>query len=533
MDRYQRTGAIDDLESAIREKQKALDHFPSAPIFRLRSSRFLLNLYVTNNQIALAHEAACTAVSLVPLLAPRFLRTSDKQHLLTDVVCLASDAAAIALLVGKTLYDAISLLELGRGVISNSLTEIRWDISDLQLKHPAMARDFDNLRNQLDSPQGSEQTGSVYAAGRRLDETIQQIRKLPTFERFLLALSEDEVMSAAVRGPIVVINVSRHGCDALILEQHQLRTLKLSSLQFDDIEARAEKLRDPQFVNLELMEWLWDKVAEPILQSLGFIKAQRDVCPRIWWIPTGPLASFPIHGAGRHSGSGDTVIDRVISSYSSSVSALVRSRQNYSKSPELLGTSKIVLVGMEQTPSQKDLPFASLEVDRLATLCENMKLQIKKPQPFREQVITAVRDCTIFHFAGHGSTNPSDPSQSSMLLSDGELTVADLFETNLHSQKPFLAYLSACGAGQMKHDGLINEGIHLIGAFQLAGFQHVIGTLWEVSDESCVTVATRTYRRMKECGMSDDSVSEGLHHTCKVLRDQWSLDNAKRIPRRH
>ena len=37
-----------------------------------------------------------------------------------------------------------------------------------------------------------------------------------------------------------------------------------------------------------------------------------------------------------------------------------------------------------------------------------------------------------------------------------------------------------------------------------------------------------TYRRMKECGMSDDSVSEGLHHACKALRDQWSLDNAKR-----
>ena len=69
--------------------------------------------------------------------------------------------------------------------------------------------------------------------------------------------------------------------------------------------------------------------------------------------------SFPIHAAGRHLGSGDTVIDRVISSYSCSLSALVRSRQSRSKSPELLGRSKIVLVGMEKTPRLKDLLFVS------------------------------------------------------------------------------------------------------------------------------------------------------------------------------
>ena len=52
-------------------------------------------------------------------------------------------------------------------------------------------------------------------------------------------------MSAAVSGPIVIINVSRRGCDALIVKQDQLRTLKLSSLQIEDSQAWAEKLRDP------------------------------------------------------------------------------------------------------------------------------------------------------------------------------------------------------------------------------------------------------------------------------------------------
>jgi len=39
-----------------------------------------------------------------------------------------------------------------------------------------------------------------------------------------------------------------------------------------------------------------------------------------------------------------------------------------------------------------------------------------------------------------------------------------------------------CGTGEVKNDSLIDEGLHLISACQLAGFRHVIGTLWVVRD---------------------------------------------------
>jgi CHAT domain-containing protein len=108
------------------------------------------------------------------------------------------------------------------------------------------------------------------------------------------------------------------------------------------------------------------------------------------------------------------------------------------------------------------------------------------------------------------------------------LTVANLFETNLRGHTPFLAYLSACGTGQVKLDQLIDEGLHLISACQLAGFQHVIGTLWQANDKSCVDMATMTYTWMKERGISDVSVSEGFHHACRRLRDQWISENTAR-----
>jgi CHAT domain-containing protein len=187
---------------------------------------------------------------------------------------------------------------------------------------------------------------------------------------------------------------------------------------------------------------------------------------------------------------------------------------------------------MEKTPGLRDLPFVPLEMDKLERLCGLLQVQICEPQPCREDVLSALNDCVIFHFAGHGETDPRDPSKSSLVLDDGPLAVADLFETNLHSRKPFLAYLSACGTGQIKHDALIDEALHLIAAYQITGFRHVIGTLWEVNDKTCVEAANILYSCVQERNMTDDSVSEGLHRASIKLRERWVSDNTTRAANR-
>ncbi|ETS86570.1 hypothetical protein PFICI_00398 [Pestalotiopsis fici W106-1] len=98
----------------------------------------------------------------------------------------------------------------------------------------------------------------------------------------------------------------------------------------------------------------------------------------------------------------------------------------------------------------------------------------------------------------------------------------------LTSCKPFLAYLSACSTGQVRHDELVDEGIHPTGACQLAGFQHVIDTLWEVNDKSCVEVKMTTYQWIQNHAMTDAAVSEGLHRACRELRGRWMTENSSR-----
>lgn len=144
----------------------------------------------------------------------------------------------------------------------------------------------------------------------------------------------------------------------------------------------------------------------------------------------------------------------------------------------------------------------------------------------RLRLTNGVRIC-IFHFAGHGSTHRSDPSRSCLLLKTEPLTVASLLETNLRKQTPFLAYLSACGTGQIHDEQFFHESIHLISANQLAGFRHVIGTLWEVEDNLSQDMARLTYEGMGYKGMTDESVCWGLHKATRELRDR-SLNVSQR-----
>ena len=72
---------------------------------------------------------------------------------------------------------------------------------------------------------------------------------------------------------------------------------------------------------LEVLAWLWDVVAAPVLEYLGYT-APLDPDTggrRVWWIPTGPLSALPVHAAGHHLAGTDTVLDRVVSSYTPTV----------------------------------------------------------------------------------------------------------------------------------------------------------------------------------------------------------------------
>ncbi|EWZ80294.1 hypothetical protein NW765_011586 [Fusarium oxysporum] len=534
--RYARTRDSADHEGALSQFQTALRDPSSPAIDRIAGGIAILQICSTTSDWQQVCDALEVAVSLIPKLTARSLKNPDKQHLLGQVVGLASNAAAAALNAGRGPTAALKFLEQGRGVLATALEEMRTDVIELQARYPELAKRFVSLRDELDPPVARDtfnqddhggfnhqaRATRRYDAGNKLNEVIAEIQRQPGFEDFLAAPNEAELKASASCGPIVVINTSEYRCDAILVEQHQIRSVQLPK----DMEKEAWN-RDPG--KIETLEWLWDTVAHQILDALGFTQRHDpslEKWPRIWWVATGIMTKFPLHAAGRHndpSTGSANVLDRVMSSYSSSIKTIIQSRRRGHEAAAS-APAQALLVAMKHTPEQTSLPFAAREIEVIRDLVKTMQLEPIEPGQHKHDIMAHLPQCKVFHFAGHGHTDGHDPMRSRLLLEDGKenpLTVANLLEINLRKHLPFLAYLSACGTGRIRDKRFVDESIHLVSACQLAGFRHVIGTLWEVNDELCVDMARITYEGMRDGSMTDESVCEGLHNATRQLRDRW------------
>ncbi|KAM0349863.1 hypothetical protein ACHAP4_010218 [Fusarium culmorum] len=471
----------EDLEKASACFLEALQNKNAPTITRVRAGSALLQCCPDKQK---AYQAAQVIMGLLPQLITRSHETSDKQHAAGSRAGMTCSAAAAALQADRPLFEALQ-------VLAKYSEEMLFDPVQLGLLSPEQAKTYSHLRDELQVSntlsQGSSLEGRISQMNKRhsvateLEELIVEIRKLPGFEDLWTAPTEAEIFEAAAYGPVVVINISDGRCDAIIITKDQMRSLALRNIT-NDLHQFACK---SDFGSSRILEWMWDHITEPILDALGYSHPPgEDPWPHVWWIPTDLLTLFPLHAAGYHRReSSETVIDRVVSSYASSIRAIIRGRQN---EISIRSTSTVVpramLVGMQYTPECGPLPFAIKEVDIVQDLCKSLGLETVRPSSRKENVSKGLLGCKVFHFAGHGATDEEDPSNSHLLLEDWKedrFCVADLQRMNLREHAPFLAYLSACGTGQMKRYNLVDESIHLISAYQLAGFRHVIGTLWK------------------------------------------------------
>ncbi|RBR20339.1 uncharacterized protein FIESC28_05303 [Fusarium coffeatum] len=527
--RYTLLRIEEDMEQAAENFRLAVAHPAGEPLRRIAAATEIVPLCPKYKQ---AYDIGRTALDMVPILAAvRSLETADRQYRLTHAAGLAANTAGAALRIGKQSSEALTILEQGRGLLASSLDEIRTDIRELRDMFHDLAEEFVRLRNELDSSTGStatEEDPSTHGvqgrrrrdAGRAYDELLAQIQEKPGFEDFLGPLTTNQMLSSAEYGPVVVLNSSWMGVDAIIIQEDQLTSLVFPAVKdFQTLQFMPEH----EYGSVEALRILWNAFISGILDHLGFTETPADGqdWPHVWWIPTGPLSILPIHAAGLHlERSGKTVMDRVISSYAPSVKALAhgRRRQNTRSC-----STQALLVAMERTQNQTPLPKAKEEVDLVSKICESMSVTPVIAGSDKKEALEHLRSSKIFHFAGHGYTNRSNPSKSHLCFSNASdpLTVANLLELNLHEESPFLAYLSACSTGRVQDEQFIDESIHLISACQLAGFRHIIGTLWKVQDEHCVDVARITYETIIEGDMSDDSVCRGLHRATRAMRDVW------------
>ncbi|MFE3160830.1 CHAT domain-containing protein [Streptomyces sp. NPDC059221] len=582
--RFEHTASEADLEGAVSACTAVYQSSTAIPSLRVRAGSALAAMLATSDP-GRASIAAEAAVLLLPEVAARQLGRGDQQHALGQFAGLATNAAGLALADPRAgrrerATRALRLLEVGRAVLFSQALDARDDITALNVRHPELAARFLRLRDRLDQPADDFRLDTLldrdapaarrehsaldrHRLARDLARTLSEIRALDGFASFALPPSVEELLAEAVQGPIVVFNISGYRSDALVLTHDGITHLELPGITVVTVSERIGAFhralaaasagasnalrRAAQNEMSDVLEWLWDNATGPVLDLLGHHDRPSDEAdwPRVWWVPGGSLGLLPLHAAGHHTDPADdpsrrTVIDRVISSYTPTVRALRHARRTSGGPvPSPGAPARDLIVAMPTTPGVPGLgrlPYTATEAVMLRRhLPGAVLLHEPDPEepyapttdlPTKAAVLRNLSDCRIAHFACHCANNPTDPSRSLLLLHDhatDPFTVAALAPVRLHHAQ--LAYLSACRTSAVQNIELLDESIHLTSAFQLAGFPHVVGTLWEIKDQTAAAVADAFYTHLRTyTGVLDTERSAwALHQAVRDLRDGHDL----------
>ncbi|MFD8480389.1 CHAT domain-containing protein [Kitasatospora sp. NPDC059673] len=557
-----------DLAEAMRLIRQTAEDLTLPPHTRLRAARLWGGIAAGTGRSAEALEGFAHAVGLLSSVAPRHLARIDQEDRLSSGRGLASSAAALAILAGDP-ARALALLEQGRGVLLAQGLENQGDLSRLRELDPVRAAEFERIRDRLgrehpalqpvgvNAPdaffvQGMSGAGAAalrdaeerHALSRRWDQLLEEIRELPELDDFLRPPTTRQLLSVAERGPVVVVNVSGYGSHALILTARgggapRIDVLPLPDLTPEEVAAAAlvfdERWIDAAYgdeglaqakramqMHGSVLAWLWDGLAAPVLDRLGLRGTPLDgeEWPRLWWCPAGRLAFLPLHAAGKGRRlPGTWVLDRVVSSYTPTVRSLLRARRRTTVTASPRRRPAPLVVALAHTPGGPPLPGAEAEAALVTELFPG-GVRLDGAQATVEQVRRALYRHSWVHFSCHGVSDPGSPSNSGLILHDGRLSALDLF-----ARRPVdaeLAFLSACSTSQGGHD-LPDEAVHLAPSFQLAGFTHVIGTLWSVSDKVARRVTGDFYAALAAddaAGLRPFDPAPALHHAVRSLRER-------------
>jgi CHAT domain-containing protein len=132
-----------------------------------------------------------------------------------------------------------------------------------------------------------------------------------------------------------------------------------------------------------------------------------------------------------------------------------------------------------------------------------------------DNVTAHLAEASWVHVACHAVSDPRAPSRGRLLLHDGDLDITQI--SRMRPPNADLIYLSACATAQ---GGVLqaDEVITVASACQLAGFRHVIGTLWPVTDDHAALAAQMFYEELLKTAKTENSATI-LNRITRELRD--------------
>ncbi|KAI0246757.1 CHAT domain-containing protein [Lactifluus subvellereus] len=561
---FSRTGDAEYLEESIALSRSAVEYPFSSARDKLRAAQnWTVTARFTQHSSALtAYRKALSllqrAIDLGPTVQTRHEYISGRD--VDPLRSLPMEAASYAI-ESRAYEEAIEMLEQGRALLWSGMRSLRTPLDHLHEVDKSLADEFTEISQALETtittthvrdfvqtPAGTDDDS--VAIGRKdtfardlvekrrlseeLDKVVLRIQALPGFENFWRPIPFRHLQTAAMSGPVVIINLSKYRSDILIIRSNHpvvyiptptnffYRVTKLAH-QLSEIR-KSYRLESKRYdrVLRQTLEELSELVGQPVanrLMELGIPEQSR-----IWLCPTSVLASLPIHAAGpisSHTNVKRYLCDIYVCSYTPSLSALIASRSG-NLSGSASGQSSLLIVGQPD----ETLPGVDSETRSIESLVGSGSVtRIAGEAATPENVIAHLPMHPWVHFACHGMLQPGRPFDSSFLLQHNtHLTLLRIAKSHLRIAE--LAFLAACHTAELADDGTPDEVLHLTAAMQFSGFRSVIGTMWAMADKDGKDLSEHFYSKMFAAGAqvaSYEQSARALRHATQKLRTKKGI----------
>lgn len=197
----------------------------------------------------------------------------------------------------------------------------------------------------------------------------------------------------------------------------------------------------------------------------------------------------------------------------------------------LTARNTALVVAMPETTNRTSLPHAGEEASVVKRALEDHYSMAQTPSPpSKKTVLAALTSCSLAHFICHGEVDADDPTKSRLLLSDYWKTPLDI-RALMRAPMPTcnFAYLSVCKAAVSEKLALMDEGLHIAGAFLMGGVPYVVATWWDIVDLVAVDMSKAFYEQLgvrsnvkdrtpKFHGLDFSHTAEALHATIQTMR---------------
>ena len=225
------------------------------------------------------------------------------------------------------------------------------------------------------------------------------------------------------------MNASKHSCDALIvcldrdpvhiplqITQDSVRDLS-TELRTLTKRAKREDMKIMQGEFARFLRKVWDQIVAPVVD---FLQTTLPSGSWIWWCPTAEFSLLPLHAAGPFRKGQRRLTDLYISSYTPTLTSLIRARQSDSSTFTAQG-KRFLAIGQATATGESELLAVGTELNTVEQLVDGLATftRIEGEESCIPRVVEELGKSEWMHLACHGIPDRKQPFESAFALHDG------------------------------------------------------------------------------------------------------------------